>query len=360
MVVGAAGCPGLPIAAPVGVAGPTVVVEMPANLTPEYRAAEAEFRQARTPEDRLSWLREMLRTIPKHKGSEHLRGDIKTRIKDLTQELAAPRKGGARTGPPTVVRREGAGQVALLGPPNSGKSALHARLTGSHADVEPYPFTTQSPQPGMLRFEDIAFQLIDLPPVSAQHPVPWLANALQPADGCLLVVDLGEPACVEQTAELHELLAARRVTLVGSWDAVLDEDEDPLALRLPTLLVVTKADQIPGVDDELAAFRELTGWGYPAVVVSVVSGHGLDQIGAFLFQHLGVIRVYTKVPGRPPDLTRPFTVRREQTVHDVAELVHKELATGLRYARLWRDGIEGRQIGPDYAVEDGDVLELHG
>jgi uncharacterized protein len=333
---------------------------MPANLTPEYKAAEAEYRQARTPEDRLAWLREMLRTIPKHKGTDHLRGDIKARIKDLTQELAAPRKGGARTGPPTVVRREGAGQVALLGPPNSGKSALHARLTGSHADVEPYPFTTQFPQPGMLCFEDIAFQLIDLPPVSTQHPVPWLANALQPADGCLLVVDLGEPACVEQTVELHELLAARQMTLVGSWEALRGADEDPFAMRLPTLVVATKADQIPGVNEELAAFQELTGFGYSAIVVSVVSGEGLDQIGPFLFQRLDVVRVYTKVPGRPPDLTRPFVVRREQTVHDVAELVHKELAEGLRYARLWRDGIEGRQIGRDYPVEDGDILELHG
>jgi uncharacterized protein len=212
----------------------------------------------------------------------------------------------------------------------------------------------------MQCFEDVAFQLIDLPPISAQHPVPWLANALQPADGCLLVVDLGEPACVEQTAELHEQLAARRVTLVGSWDASLDADEDPFALRLPTLILVTKADQIPGVDEELAAFRELAGCGYPAIVVSVVTGHGLDRIGPFLFRHLGVVRVYTKVPGRPPDLTRPFTVRREQTVHDVAELVHEELASGLRYARLWRDGIEGRQIGRDHPVEDGDVLELHG
>jgi uncharacterized protein len=336
-----------------------VVPEMPANLTPEYKAAEAEYRQARTPEDRLAWLREMLRTIPKHKGTDHLRGDIKTRIKDLTQELAAPRKGGARTGPPTVVRREGAGQVALLGPPNSGKSALHGRLTGSHANVEPYPFTTQFPKPGMLCFEDVAVQLIDLPPVSTQHPVPWLANALQPADGCLLVVDLGEPACVEQVVELHEVLAARQMTLVDSWEALLEADEDPFAVRLPTLVVATKADQIPGVDKELAAFRELTGFGYPAIVVSVVTGNGLDQIGPFLFQHLGVVRVYTKVPGRPPDLTRPFTVRRGQTVHDVAELVHKELAEGLRYARLWRVGIEGRQIGRDYPVEDGDVLELH-
>jgi ribosome-interacting GTPase 1 len=141
------------------------------------------------------------------------------------------------------------------------------------------------------------------------------------------------PAALSRPPSYTSCWAARPVTLVGSWDAVLDADEDPLALRLPTLMVVTKADQIPEVDDELAAFRELTGYGYPAVVVSVVSGHGLDQIGAFLFQHLGVFRVYTKVPGHPPDLTRPFTVRREQTVHHVAELVHKELAGGLCYAR---------------------------
>ena len=340
--------------------GPTVVVEMPANLTPEYKAAETEFRKARKPEERLGWLREMLRTIPKHKGTEHLRADIKTRIKQLTEELAAPRKGAARTAPATVVHREGAGQLALVGPPNAGKSALHARLTGSHADVKPYPFTTQFPKPGMLRFKDIAFQLIDLPPVSAQHPLPWLANALQPADGGLLVVDLGDPACVEQTAELHELVAARQVTLTGSWEPVPDEGEDPFAIRLPTLMVATKADQIPGVDDEFAAFAELTGYRYPHLVVSAVTGRGLDQIGVFLFRHLGVVRVYTKVPGHPPDLTRPFTVRQGQSVHDVAELVHKELAEGLRYARLWRAGIEGRQVGRDHVVEDGDVLELHG
>jgi ribosome-interacting GTPase 1 len=124
-------------------------------------------------------------------------------------------------------------------------------------------------------------------------------------------------------------------------------------------MVATKADHIDQVDDELDAFRELTGYDYPAVVVSAVTGEGLDAIGAFLFEYLGVVRVYTKVPGRPPDRTQPFTVRRGQTVHDVAALVHKELAEGLRFARLWRDGIDGRQVGRDHTVEDGDVLELH-
>jgi ribosome-interacting GTPase 1 len=335
---------------------------MPTNTTPEYKAAEAEFRRARTPEDRLGCLREMLRTLPKHKGTEHLQADIRARIKELTDELAGPKKGGARTGPATTVRPEGAAQVVLVGPPNSGKSALHARLTGSHAAVAPYPFTTQFPQPGMLSCLDIAFQLVDLPPVSAQHPVPWLANALRQADAALLVVDLGDPACVDQVEELHELLAERRITLTSSWDPSAetdDEDDDPFATRLPVLLVATKADQIHDLDEELAVFRELTGRSYPAVAASATSGEGLDRIGPFLFERLQVVRVYTKIPGSPPDVTRPFTVRHGQTVEDVAALIHKDLVETLRYARLWRNGFEGGHVGRDHPVEDGDILELH-
>lgn len=331
---------------------------MPTNATAEYKKAEADFRRARTPEDRLAGLREMLRTLPKHKGTEHLQADIRTRIKELTEELAGPRKGGARTGPTHVVHPEGAGQVALLGPPNSGKSSLHDRLTGSHAAVGPFPFTTQTPQPGMLPHLDVGIQLVDLPPVASQHPVPWLANALQPADGAMLVVDLSDPECVDQVLELHDLLADRRVFLTGDWTGT-EENEDPFAVVLPTLLVAAKADQVEHYDEELAAFRELTGRDYPWVTVSAELGAGLDAIGAFLFEHLGVVRVYTKIPGQPPDLKRPFTVRRGQTVEDVAALIHKDLVAHLRWARLWRGDIEGLQVGKHSLVEDGDVLEIH-
>lgn len=332
---------------------------MPTNVTPEYKTAEAEFRKARTPEDRLRCLREMLRTLPKHKGTDHLQADLKSRIKELTEELAGPRKGGARTGPATVVHPDGAAQVALLGPPNSGKSSLHARLTGSHAEVGPYPFTTQFPQPGMMPFEDIAFQLVDLPPVSAQHLPPWLSNTLDPADAALLVVDLADPDCVEQVDELHQLLGAGRVVLDAAWEPGW-EHEDPFAIVLPVLLVANKADLSSKPDEDLATFRELTGHTYPAVAASAVTGAGADRIGPFLFDHLGVVRVYTKIPGQPPDLTRPFTVRRGQTVGDVATLVHKEIAAELRYARLWGRGtFDGQQVGRDHAVEDGDIVELH-
>src|SRR5919106_2828363 len=185
---------------------------MPANLSPEYKAAEAAYRKARDPRERLDGLREMLRTIPKHKGTDHLQADIKRRIKELSEELEAPARGGAaRHGPAIVIRREGAAQIALIGPPNSGKSSLHVRLTGSHAHVGPYPYTTQYPEPGMMAYEDVHFELVDLPAIAPEHPVAWIAATLQTADACMLVVDLSEPSCVEQTEAVHALLAQKKV-----------------------------------------------------------------------------------------------------------------------------------------------------
>ena len=340
---------------------------MPANLTPVYKAAEAAFRKARDPGERLECLREMLRVIPKHKGTDHLQGDIKRRIKELSKELERPKKGGARGGPPLVIQPEGAAQIALLGPPNTGKSSLHARLTGSGAHGAAYPFTTQYPEPGMMPYEDIHFQLVDLPAISPEHPVSWLAGALHTADACLLIVDLGDPACVERIEALQAVLHERRVTLTDRWDSVREPageaaqaEEDPFALRLPAVLLANKADLLAGVDAELRAFLELTGLRYPAVAVSATTGRGLGEIGPLLFCQLGVVRIYTKVRGRPPDRDRPFTLRRGQTVEDVARLVHRDLAKSLKYARVWgKSGFDGQHVGRDHPLADGEVVELH-
>ncbi|MGH8661065.1 MAG: GTPase [Burkholderiales bacterium] len=337
---------------------------MPANLSPEYKNAEAAFRKAREPRERLDCLREMLRTIPKHKGTDHLQADIKSRIKELSEELEVPKKGPARGGVSHVVRPEGAAQLALIGPPNSGKSSLHARLTGSNAHVAPYPFTTQHPEPGMMTHDDVHLQLVDLPAVSPEHPVPWLGSALQTADACMLVVDLGESTCVEQVQAVHAILRAKHVTLTERWDApeVASDsaDGDPFGVRLPTLMLANKADLAADEAAEVEAFRELTGLNYPALAVSAKSGQGLAEIGAWLFSHLGIVRVYTKTPGKPAEKDRPFTLRRGQTVEDVARLVHKDLAHSIKYARVWsRTGIPGQQVGREHRVADGDIVELH-
>jgi hypothetical protein len=311
----------------------------------------------------------MLRTIPKHKGTEHLQAEIKTRIKELADEAGGTRRGGVRGGPDLVVRHEGAAQVALVGPPNAGKSSLHARLTGSHAAVGPYPFTTKHPQPGMLAHEDVQLQLVDLPPVAADYLEPWMSGTLHNADAAALVVDLSDPGCVDQLAAIEARLEEKRVSLVPRPGAPPvagpgeDEDEalDPFRVRLPTLLLANKADLFADPEAELAVFREIAPDPFDSLAVSAETGAGLAAVGPGLFALLGIVRVYSKVPGHPPDLGRPFTLRGGGTVRDVALQVHRGLARELKFARIWgaSAGFEGQQVSAAHPVADRDVVELH-
>ena len=208
---------------------------------------------------------------------------------------------------------------------------------------------------------------MDLPPITRDHPVPWIVNALQPAGAALLVVDLSDPACLERTAEVRTLLGEKRVSLLADWCATLEspdpdaDDYDPFAIRLPTLLVAAKSDLLDDSDEEIAVFKDLGDLALPSIAASVETGAGLDAIGPFLFERLAIARVYTKTPGRAPDMGTPFTVRTGGTVHDVARLIHKDFARSLKYARLWgRSGqFSGQQVGRDHPVHDGDIIEIH-
>lgn len=358
---------------------------MPTNVTPEFKKAQAAYRAARDPAERLTCLKEMLRTVPKHKGTEHLQADIKTRIKELTTELAGPKKKGARTGPVQTISPEGAAQIALIGPPNAGKSSLHVRLTGSQAEVGPHPHITQAPLPGMFPHEDIYFQLVDLPPVSAAFMDSWIPNSLQPAHAALLIVDLNAAGCVENVAAIINRLNEKRVSLVEEWRGKLgrgyldaaktvdnktpevdddlredaDDMDDAFRIFLPTLLVANKSD-LRRDPDEIKVLEELIGLRYPAIFVSIKTGDGLDRLGSILFRGLEIVRVYTKVPGRAADTGTPYTVFRGDNVSDVARLVHRDLAKSLKFARIWGSAkFEGQQVGKDHVVADGDIIELH-
>jgi hypothetical protein len=342
---------------------------MPANLSPEYKDAQEKFRRAREPQEKLECLREMLRTIPKHKGTEHLQAEIKTRLKELADELGGPKKGAVRGGPELTVRHEGAAQVALVGPPNAGKSSLHARLSGSHAVVGPYPFSTKYPLPGMLAREDVQFQLVDLPPVAEDYMEPWMSGTLHTADAVALVVDLRDPGCVDQLAAIERRLEEKKVSLVprldappaGAGEGEDAVDLDPFRARLPTLLLANKADLFADPGAELAVFREIAPDPFESLAVSAETGAGLGAVGPALFSLLGIVRVYSKVPGHPPDMGRPFTLRGGGTVRDVAPQVHRGMAAELKFARIWGASaeFEGQQVSAAHTVVDRDVVELH-
>jgi hypothetical protein len=338
---------------------------MPANLSPEYKRAEQAYRLARQPREQLECLKEMLRAIPKHKGTERLQADIKSRIRELTQESAGHGK-AAHRGPSHAVHPDGAAQLCLIGPPGAGKSSLHARLTGSNSEVGPYPHPTRLPIPGMLPFEDISFQLVDLPPVSVEFMQPGLTCILRSTDAALLVVDLSAPDCTEQLALILRRLAAAKIILTERWPGQASSPTataelapaDPFSVYLSTLLLANKTDLAN--PEDATVLEDLLGVRFPAFATSATSGRGLAKIAPFLFSALDIVRVYTKAPGKPVDRNRPFTMRRGDTVLDVALRVHPDLARTFKFARIWGSGqFSGQQVGADHPVADTDVVELH-
>lgn len=326
---------------------------MPANLTPEYLDAEQRFKEARTTPEKIAALEEMLAVIPKHKGTEKMRAELRRRLSKLRDEKQ--KKGATQHAAPVyLVEREGAGQVALVGPPNSGKSSLLRRLTHATSEVADYPFTTRLPVPGMMPFENIQVQLVDLPPLHPDFPEPWVPQAIRNADAVVLVVDLSDPAVLEQLTETLALLEQNRI-IVGPMPA-----EPPRGVaHKPALLVGNKCDR-PGARENFEALAELWRDRFRLLAVSSLTGEDLGAFPRAVFELLGIVRVYTKIPGKKADFSAPFVLPRGATVLDVAERVHKDFVARLKFARLWGAGkFEGQMVHRDYAVEDNDVLELH-
>lgn len=326
---------------------------MPANLTPDYMAADKKFKAATTLQDRLVALEEMLSAIPKHKGTEKMQADIKRRIAKLRSETQK-RRGAARGKPFYHVDKEGAGQLVLVGAPNSGKSALLRALSHAEPEVAEYPFTTRAPLPGMMTYENVQIQLVDLPPIDAEQSEGWLYGIIRTADGVLLVIDLANDDILAETEEVLRLLREANIELRAAPEAPLGDAPQ----QKPALVVATKLDA-RGAGERLAIFREFIGSRLTILPVSAQAGTGLDALREAGFRLLNVIRVYSKPPSKKADFTAPFVLRHGATVLDAAEAVHKEFVEKLKYARLWNRAHQGQMVGRDHVLEDGDILEIH-
>ncbi len=329
---------------------------MPANLPPQYHKVEDEYRKAPTTEKRLEKLRELFRLLPKHKGTERLQSDLKQRMSQLKEELERGKTAGKKAGPSHHVPREGAGQVALVGPPNAGKSSLLAALTNARPEIAAYPFTTRAPQPGIMMWHDVPVQLIDLPPLSSDFVEAWLPNVIRSADAALLVVDLSSDDVAEAAVQVLDRLDGAHTELVAElpYDAL---DESIRHLR--TVMVGNKLDA-PGACDRLEIIREWFSDKFPIVACSAHSSEGLETVRTAAYHLLGVLRIYTRAPGKPVDRTKPFTLPVGSTIIDLAKVIHRDFEHTLKSARIWGTGVfDGQTVKRDHELRDGDVVELH-
>ena len=326
---------------------------MPTNLPPDYFAVERRFREAETTQEKVALLEEMMGTIPKHKGTDHLRAELRRKLAKLKSE-SQTKKSTARHASTFHIAHEGAGQVVLVGLTNTGKSALLKALTNAEPEVSDAPYTTWEPAPGMMPVDDIQVQLVDTPPLNPEFMEPELFNLLRRADLLLLVVD-AQTDPLQQISDAAALLEKQRLAPPHTEGRY---PEDSRMAYKPMLVLANKCDD-EADGESFQILRQLLADPWPLLAVSAKTGRNLDQLKQWVFRSLGIIRVYSKAPGREPDLAAPYVMKAGATIEDLARRVHRDFYEKLKQARVWGSAeFEGQPVGREYILHDRDVVEL--
>jgi ribosome-interacting GTPase 1 len=325
---------------------------MPANLPPQYFEAEKRFRSAKEPEEKIAALEEMLAIMPHHKGTDKLHAMLRQKIARFSQEAEKKYATARRAG--FYISREGAGQVMLVGPASAGKSQLLAALTEAIPEIAEYPFTTKTPIPGMMKFEDIQIQLVDTPPIGRKEVRVLLSNVLRNADIIAIVIDLSREPASQVESALQGLREARIEPLTDDGTQIT-----PGSYPRRMLIVGNKND-LAGSNENWERLRSQYARLFPLVSISAREGSGLEEFKKAVYQALDIIRVYTKTPGSKADLTDPMILEKGSTLGEAAESLHKDFYQNLKYAVVWGSGkYDGQRVSKGHVLQDGDIVEFH-
>jgi len=325
---------------------------MPANLPPQYFEAEKRFRAAKEPEEKIAALEAMLAIMPRHKGTDKLHAMLRQKIAKFSQEAERKFATARRAG--FYISKEGAGQVMLVGPSNAGKSQLLATLTEAIPEIAEYPFTTKTPIPGMMKFEDIQIQLVDTPPIGRKEVRVLLSNVLRNADLIAIVIDLSREPMSQVEAALQGLREAR-----------IEPSTDDATQLTPgsyprKMLIVGNKNELAGSNDNWERLRSKYGRLFPLISISAREGRGLEEFKRTIYQALNIIRVYTKTPGSKADLSDPMVLEKGSTLGESAESLHKDFYQNLKYAVVWGSGkYDGQRVSKEHVLQDGDIVEFH-
>ncbi|USS40567.1 GTP-binding protein [Thermococcus aggregans] len=385
---------------------------MPTNVTAEYLAAEEEYRQAKTIPEKIRALEKMYATVPKHKGTEKLRLQIKRKLAELRKELEkqqSQRKGGGYS---FSVKKEGAAQIVLAGLPNVGKSSLLRVLADVDIDVADYPFTTVEPIPGMMKHKDVQIQIVEVPGLIEGAALgkgmgTQLLSVIRNADAIAIVVDLSQDPIKQMEIILREFERAgikinkrkprveiKRMSMGGivingqhliqgdisevmkmlreegihsaeitvKEPVTLEDFSDALDESLvwrKAIIIANKGDA-PGSKENYDRLVKAYGDRFKIVPVSAKKKANIEALKEALYDLADIIRVFTKSPGEEPAYP-PIALKKGSTVLDVAERIHKDFAKNFKYARVWGKSAKfpGQRVGPDHVLEDGDIVEIH-
>ena len=316
---------------------------MPANLPPTYYKLKHQHEAAKTDEERLSLLEEMLRIIPKHKGSEKVVSDIRHRIAKIKKgPTAASGKATGKRSYSEHIPKQGAGQVVLLGPPNGGKSQMLANWTNAKPEVSPTPYTTTTPTVGMLPYQNIQFQIIDTPSITPDFVLPTVLTLTRNADLPLPVISLASDNLLDDLDVVVALL----------------DEADRETPENGTLIVANQLDA-SGAEERLDILKEFYGDVYRICPISAETDEGKDALFQEIYTELNILRVYPKAPGKPIEHDEPIVLPTGATVLDAARNLHKDFAE-FKFARIWGpEWHDGQSVSRNDVVYDGDVVEFH-
>jgi hypothetical protein len=389
---------------------------MPANLPAEAKHKWREVSQARRPQEKIERLQEFLSLVPKHKGTQNLRAQVKRKIAVLRREIAEKKRKKAGVGRPKFfIEKEGDAQIVILGTTNAGRSSLLSLLTNAKVKISDYPYTTKELTPGMFQYQDLQFQMVEAPALM-EGPAGGGAWGLQTltaarnADGLILMIDLSRDPVEQFSLISEELEKARILTrkpkarveierkhigaglkiitlgrlldctlkdveqLLKSYgihnatvkirgEATIDDVEDAIfegTVYRPAIVVANKAD-IPNATKRIEQLKELVGEEVKILPVSCKAKSGLEKLGSEIFEMLDIIRVYTKEPSERFPSKRPFTVRKGSTILDLAKRIHSDFYKQFSYAKVWskRLRFSPQKVGGTFTLEDGDTVKIH-
>ena len=319
---------------------------MPTNVTVEYVVAEKEYSKAITAQEKIKALENMYVTVPKHKNTEKLRQEIKTKLakyKDKSEKEAKKSKGKS-----LAIKKKGAATIVLVGPPNSGKSTLLNKLTGKKVEINDYEFTTKKPEVGIMKYKGLKLQMVELPAITEgygnKEKGPSFFSVIRNADLVVILTD---------TAELDSMFREFENADIALNDKLRDESKT----NLKAVIVINKADLESFGETYMGLYKY---YNFDLIPISAINDN-LNMLADRVWKYLGLIKVYTKEPGKRVKKDEPICLKKDAKIEDMAKNIHKDFIRKFRFARVWGKSarFSGMKSGLKHKLEDEDVVEVH-